>query len=248
MTVPDGLPRLYTELADWFHLLTAPADYAEEAALYRRLIDEAARVETMLELGSGGGNNASHLKDHYRLTLVDASPAMLEVSRSINPECEHVVGDMRTVRLERRFDAVFVHDAVDHMCSLEDLRAVMETAYVHLNPGGVALLCPDLVRESFAPATSHGGHDADARGLRYLEWTWDPDPTDTTYVSDFAYLLRDGTDVRVVHDRHVYGLFPRDDWLRALQETGFERARRHPGPDGTEAFVGVRAPGARSAP
>lgn len=29
--MPEPLPRLYTDLAPWFHLLTAPADYAEEA-------------------------------------------------------------------------------------------------------------------------------------------------------------------------------------------------------------------------
>src|SRR5207244_2656712 len=48
--------RLYRELASWFHLLTSPADYEEEAALYRRLLVECADgpVESVLELGSGG--------------------------------------------------------------------------------------------------------------------------------------------------------------------------------------------------
>jgi hypothetical protein len=91
---------------------------------------------------------------------------------------------------------------------LDDLRAAMTTAYDHLRPGGVALLCPDHLRDTFAPMTDHGGHDEGARGLRYLEWTWDPDPSDTTYTIDFAYLLRDGTDVRAVHDRHVCGCSP----------------------------------------
>jgi hypothetical protein len=36
--VTDQQPRLYGELADWFHLLTAPDDYAEEADLYRRVL------------------------------------------------------------------------------------------------------------------------------------------------------------------------------------------------------------------
>ena len=27
-------PRLYADLAGWYHLLTAPADYAEEAEIY----------------------------------------------------------------------------------------------------------------------------------------------------------------------------------------------------------------------
>lgn len=41
---------------------------------------------------------------------------------------------MRTVRLGRTFDAVFVHDAVDYMTSEDDLRHVIETAFVHCRP------------------------------------------------------------------------------------------------------------------
>ena len=173
----------------------------------------------MLELGSGGGNNASHMKAHFpQMTLTDLSEGMLELSRTINPELEHVQGDMRTLRLGREFDAVFVHDAVVYMTTEADLRAAIETAAVHCRAGGVALFAPDHLRENFAPSTDHGGHDGeDGRGLRYLEWTWDPDPSDDTYTVDFAYLLRepDGT-ARVEQDRHLEGLFSRETWLRLL--------------------------------
>jgi SAM-dependent methyltransferase len=243
-----GEPKLYRELAEWFHLLTAPEEYVEEAEAYRSiLVGTSARpVREVLELGSGGGNNASHLKAHFTMTLTDLSPDMLAASRRINPECEHIEGDMRTLRLDRDFDAVFVHDAIDYITSLEDLRAVMETAFLHCRLGGVALFAPDLVRETFASSSDHGGHDADGRGLRYLEWTWDPDPTDQTYVADFAYLLReeDGS-IRVEHDRHELGVFPRDEWLRLLEDVGFQAKRRvieREEDKGTEAFVGLRPP------
>jgi len=57
-------PKLYADLAEWWPLLSAPADYAEEAAIYQRLLIDACErtPRTLLELGSGGGNNASHLK------------------------------------------------------------------------------------------------------------------------------------------------------------------------------------------
>jgi trans-aconitate methyltransferase len=217
-------PKLYTDLASWWPLLSAPADYAEEAALYRQAILAASErpPHTMLELGSGGGNNASHLKKRFQMTLVDLAPGMLEVSRALNPECEHVQGDMRTVRLGREFDCVFVHDAVTYMTTESDVRQALETAFVHCRPDGVALFAPDHLRETFRPATSHGGHDGRDRALRYLSWTWDPDPSDTTYTVDHAYLLRerDGA-VRVIHDRHVEGLFSRADWLRWLTDAGF---------------------------
>ena len=222
-------PKLYHELAEWFHLLTAPAEYVEEAEFYtRKLIEACDRPpRTILELGSGGGNNASHMKAKFEMTLTDLSQGMLELSRSLNPECEHVQGDMRTLRLGRKFDAVFVHDAVVYMTAKKDLRAAIETAFVHCRRGGAALFAPDHVREKFKPYTDHGGHDGeDGRGLRYLEWTWDPDPSDDTYTVDFAYLLReaDGS-VRVEKDRHIEGVFSRDTWLRLLTEAGFKAER-----------------------
>jgi SAM-dependent methyltransferase len=218
-------PRLYGELAEWWPLLSAPADYAEEAAFHRGLLLQVCErpCRTLLELGSGGGNNASHLKAWFSMVLVDRSPAMLQVSRALNPECEHVEGDMRSVRLGRQFDGVFVHDAVVYMTTEADLRRAIETAYVHCRPGGAALFAPDHVRESFRASTDHGGHDGPKRGLRYLEWTWDPDPADSSYVVDYAYLLREGDgSIRVEWDRHVEGLFARADWLRLLSEVGFQ--------------------------
>jgi SAM-dependent methyltransferase len=221
-----GEPKLYGKFAPWFHLLTAPTDYAEEAALYGRLLVEKAdgQVETVLELGSGGGNNASHMKRDFALTLVDRSPTMLELSRGLNPELEHVEGDMRSVRLGRTFDAVFIHDALAYILTEPDLRAVFETAVAHCRPGGSAVFVPDYVEETFATRTSHGGHDAEngERGLRYLEWVR-ADPSDPTrHVVDFAYLMREGEQVRVAHDRHVCGLFPKETWLRGLNAAGFD--------------------------
>jgi Methyltransferase domain len=225
----DDTPRLYAEFADWFPLLTAPADYAEDARLYLGLLTEAAGAppRTLLELGAGGGNNASHYKHHVRATLVDRSAPMLALSRRLNPECEHVQGDMRSLRLGRLFDAVFAQDAVMHMTTEAELRQAIATAFVHCRPGGAALFAPDYVRETFAAATTHGGHDGAGRAMRYLAWIRDPDPADTTYVVEFAYLFHeDGQPTRSAYDRHVFGLFGRADWLRLLEEVGFRGAVR----------------------
>ena len=171
---------------------------------------------------------------------------MRAVSLALNPDCEHLDGDMRSVRLAREFDAVFVHDAVCYMTTESDLRMAIETAFVHCTPGGAAVFAPDFVRDTFRPGTDHGGSDDDSRGLRYLEWTWDPDPTDTTYVVDYAYLMRtpDGT-VCVEHDRHIEGLFTRADWIRFLSDAGFqaccmpfEHSELEPGSH--EVFVATR--------
>jgi len=217
--------KLYSELADWYPLLTPVGDYAEEAAFYRGLFESHCRraPRTLLDLGSGGGHNVAHLKSTLTCTLVDLSPDMLALSRRLNPDCEHVHGDMRSVRLGRLFDCVLVHDAVSYMSSHDDLAQAIGCAFAHTAAGGVALFQPDFVRETFGPGTETGGSDAGGRALRYLEWRWDPDPEDTTYLTDMAYLLRDaGGGVQVLHDRHVMGLFARTIWLELIAAAGFQ--------------------------
>ena len=215
--------RAYQELARWWPLFSPPVHYAEEVADFlRRLGPLAPGPRTMLELGSGGGSFASHLKPHFRLTLTDISEGMLNESRAINPEAEHIAGDMRTLRLDRQFDYVLVHDAVCYMTTLDDLQAAIGTAAAHCKPGGTVIFLPDYVTETFTPGTDDGGEDGpDGRAFRYFEWRWDPDPNDSTYVVDYAFLLRETNgEVRVIHDRHTEGLFPRATWLSLLEAAG----------------------------
>lgn len=243
-TSPD---RLYTDLAPWWHLLSAPADYAAAAAFYWEALRTACSSppRALLELGSGGGNNASFLKHRCQLTLVDLSPRMLDQSRAINPECEHLSGDMRSVRLGRVFDAVFIHDAISHMLTEADLERAIRSAFVHCRPGGVALFAPDYVRETFRSSTSHGGHDGEGRGMRYLEWTRDPDPDATSYRVDLACLLRDESGaIRVESDQLQLGVFPRADWLKIIRGVGFEPViipfGQGDGGPGSDVFLGLK--------
>ncbi|HEV2755009.1 MAG TPA: class I SAM-dependent methyltransferase [Actinomycetota bacterium] len=240
------MTRLYSTLAAWWPLLSAPEEYAEEAEVYATLLEQGpGPVEDVLELGSGGGNNASHLKHRFRMTLTDVSAEMLEVSRRLNPECEHVTGDMRTLRLGRTFDAVFVHDAICYMTTEADLAAALATIAAHCSPGGRFVIAADEVSETFAPSTSHGGHDGGGRSLRYLEWSHGPAAGSTRYEVDYVLVMRTGEDVTVEHDRHVNGLFPRATWLGLMNEAGLDpRSAPHTFSDGSscEVFTGVRRP------
>jgi hypothetical protein len=51
----EGLPHLYVDLPPWFHLLTAPEDYAPGAAHALAVLGEAIGdpPSTILELESG---------------------------------------------------------------------------------------------------------------------------------------------------------------------------------------------------
>jgi SAM-dependent methyltransferase len=219
--------RLYDDLAPWWPLISPPGEYAAEAA-YLAAVLAAARppARAVLDLGSGGGHVAAHLKAGLRMTLVDLSAGMLAVSRELNPECEHRQGDMRTIRLGTTFDAVLVHDAVDYMTSEDDLRQVIGTAWAHCRPGGLALFVPDYTAESFEEASGHGG-SSDARGRQasFQERTWDPVPGDGWISSEYVFTLRDcDGSVQVVREAHRLGAFSAADWVTLLAGAGFDLA------------------------
>ncbi len=236
-------PRLYTDLATWWPLFSPPSEYVEEAADLLPALLEAADVPpaTLLELGSGGGSLAYHLKDRLQLTLSDRSAEMLAISREVNPECEHVLGDMRNLDLGRAFDVVLIHDAIMYATDSASVRATLATAYRHCRSGGAVHVVPDYVCETFREETMTGGKDQpDGRGLRYLEWTWDPSANDETFEVAFAFLLREpGGAVSIDSDRHRCGLFPRSAWLAWLAEAGFTPGSRLD-PWGRDVFTGKR--------
>lgn len=225
--------RFYGDLASWWPLISPVADYAEEAEfVVSLLVDHTPTVHDVLELGSGGGHVAFHLRDRFSLTLTDVSEAMLNQSRTLNPQCRHVAGDMRTLRMGATFDAVFIHDAIDYMLTIDDLRAALTTAFVHLHPGGVAVIIPDATVETFEPSQDHGGTDGDNGSVRFLEWTHPPSPIDGVVETDYVFALRDhgehaGTKrgLRIVQETHRTGLFTRATWIDLFAEVGFRVER-----------------------
>ena len=117
-------------------IISPPEEYGSEAIYFRDVILEELGPgrHRLLELGVGGGHNLSHLTVDFDCTAVDLSPDMLALSERLNPGVPHLEGDMRSIRLEKIFDAVLIHDASSYILFEEDLKDTFTTAAVHLRP------------------------------------------------------------------------------------------------------------------
>ena len=234
-------PRLYNDLAYLWPIISPPGEYAGEAACWREVLQDQLGPgrHHILELGVGGGHNLSHLTQHFQATAVDISPEMLSLSRNLNPGVQHYLGDMRTVRLERSFDGVFIHDAISYMLTESDLSATFETARIHLRPGGVLLVVPDWVQEVF-PGTAEFNwvREADGVQVSIQEHLHDPDSNDTQVESRFCYTIRQSGGVRVEHDTHTTGLFPIGTWTALMEGAGF-RTETVPVPGNEGGYGGI---------
>ncbi|PKB80989.1 MAG: hypothetical protein BZY88_07330 [SAR202 cluster bacterium Io17-Chloro-G9] len=233
-------PRLYSDLAYLWPLISPREDYEEAAMVWLQSIwDKLGEGRhRVLELGVGGGHHLSHLTGDLHATAVDISPQMLELSQRLNPGVEHHLGDMRTLRLGEIFDAVLVHDAICCMLTEGDLAATFETAKIHLRPGGLLILAPDWVRENFrSPMVFHWIRGGDDIQITVQEYLHDPDPTDTQIESVYTYTIVEDGRERVEQDTHTTGLFPMATWTGLLDQAGFS-AETAPLPDNQGAYGG----------
>jgi hypothetical protein len=216
--------RLYRDLADLWPLISPPEDYAAGARHWRQALRSklgSGRHE-ILDLGVGGGNHLSHLCGDFKATAVDLSPEMLRLSIKLNPGVDHHLGDMRTVRLGKKFKAVIIHDAINYMLTETDLKATFATSAAHLQAGGVLITSPDHFRETFRNARVESVTRSDGETeLTFIEFVHDPDPGDTVIESIMFYLIRTGGTLRIEQDRHISGLFPLHTWLDLMQKAGF---------------------------
>lgn len=215
---------MYSEFADYIQLISPPKDYAKEAGYWRDVLRTKlgpGRHE-ILELGVGGGHNLSHLTNDFNATAVDISETMLEQCRKLNPDVTLHVGDMRTVRLRKKFKAVLIHDAIAYMLTVNDLRQTFATAAEHLEPGGVLITAPDCYRETYRPPkVDHSTHSDGETEFTIVEYQYDPDSSDTQTETILFYFIRTQAGLQVEQDRHVTGLFPLQTWLDTIADTGF---------------------------
>ncbi len=228
----ENMYRLYRDLAWLWPIWGSLDDYREESELFAEAIHKAAEIEvnSLLDMGCGGGKNAFHFKNHFAVTGIDISEAMLSHAKKLNPECTFDLGDMRTVDLNLQFDSVFINDSVVYMATEEDLLKAFRTAHRHLRAGGVMLVCVEKCKENFRQnQTTVSTFTAANMEITFVENNYDPDPKDDTYETTFVYLIREKGKLRIEHDSHICGLFSLDVWRRLLKEAGFivdERVER----------------------
>ncbi len=234
--------RLYDDLAHLYPLISGPEAYAKEAEYWKDILHEKLGPgrHSLVEMGVGGGFHLSNFTAEYDCTAIDLSDKMLVNSRKLNPGVPHLVGDMRNIRLGRKFDAVLIHDAICYMLNEDDLRATFETAAMHLNPGGVFITAPDYFKETFTDGMVRHNTLSDGNiKLTHLEYECDTNPNDTMNELVLFYLIREGTNLRIEQDFHTLGLFPIKTWLDLLNEAGFDVEKRqyHGHDDGREAYL-----------
>ncbi len=94
----------------------------------------------ILDLGCGMGEPiAKYFIDKgYQLTGIDGSIKLIDLAKSRFPKGEFMVGDMREVHLNERFDLILAWHSFFHL-SKEDQREMFKIFAEHIAPGGILM-------------------------------------------------------------------------------------------------------------
>ena len=209
----------YNDLAwteDW---LADPPEYEDEVMVYVDLIKRTASEppSTLLHLGSGAGGHDRIFKRHFAVTGVDLSLGMLNKARVAHPDIEYLEGDMRTLRLNRQFDAVVIPDSIDYMASQDDLRRAIQTAVAHLKTSGV-LLVVGKTEETFQDNNFAYTGEKDGVHVTVLEDNYINPFRPNTYEATLVYLIRQQGELTTHTDHQVLGLFSQATWEKAFND------------------------------
>jgi ubiquinone/menaquinone biosynthesis C-methylase UbiE len=218
----------YNELAWTEDFLADPKDYEDELNGYIGLINSTSKapVNTILHLGCGAGGHDFYFKNHYTVTGVDISIGMLEKAKVTNPEIEYVEGDMRTIRLNRRFDCVVIPDSIDYMVTLDDLKQAIQTSAIHLKPSGV-LMIVGKTKETFQNNNfAYTGEKGDTH-VTLMENNYINPYVPNTYEITMLYLIRQKGKLSKYIEESKAGLFPKETWDEVLKNAGFNMEIRN---------------------
>lgn len=140
---------VFQDYSAYYDLLYREKDYASEAEYVGRLLRSMLpNSRTLLELGSGTGQHGRLLAEQgFEVFGVERSKRMMELSSRNGDKApsgaggfECILGDIRSVDLNRRFDAVIsLFHVVSYQTSNSDVTQTFATAARHLGVGGIFL-------------------------------------------------------------------------------------------------------------
>jgi SAM-dependent methyltransferase len=219
-------------------------DYAAEATVLHALVqDRSPGASSLLDVACGTGGHLVHLRRWYEVAGVDLDPGMLDEARRRLPGEQLVEADMRSFRLERKFDAVLcLFSSIGYMTSTRDLDRAVSTMVSHLRPGGVFVvdgwLRPDAWRQD-APIFVQTASDDTMTVARLSRGRRDGNKT----TLEMHHLLGSPDGIEHVVDMHELTLFEPHQYEESLHNAGLVAIEPMQSPmPGRDRYVAVTRP------
>lgn len=137
--------NVFSKYADYYDLLYQDKNYIAECNFLEEIFKRYSNknVKTILDLGCGTGGHSLILAERgYKITGMDISDEMLNFAKKKADEkkmkVQFINGDIRNLKLNRKFDAVIsMFAVVSYQITNNDIISAFKTASRHLKKNGL---------------------------------------------------------------------------------------------------------------
>jgi len=128
----------YEKIADWFDEHRS-REFFEKPYL-DKVISYLPSQANVLDLGCGMAEpvTAYFIKKNFRVVGVDGSQTLIDMAQRRYSQAEFIVGDMRTIQFDRKFQAIILWHSFFHL-SHQDQRNMFVKFHNYLQEGGILL-------------------------------------------------------------------------------------------------------------
>jgi len=229
---------VFDKTASYYDKIYAAKDYAGEAERIAAFVaEERGRSEgRLLDVACGTGLHLEHLKRWFDVEGLDLSAQFLEIARTRLPGTPFHHGDMRTFRLDGRFDVITcLFSAIGYLMTLDEVAQALQAMADHLKPEGVLRVDPWFTPGEWKPGTVQAIL-VDEPELKIARVSTSLVEGRTSVV-DLHYLIATTEETRHIVDPHRLQLYTVDEMASAFERAGLRVRRDEAGICGRGAYI-----------
>ena len=233
---------------DVLHAARGMDHAVEAAAVAARIRAHRPDARSILDVGCGTALHLAAFADlGFDVEGVEPSAGMLGAARKRVPDVPLHEDDMRTFRLDRRFDGVVcLFSAIGYMTTLDDLATAVRNMADHLVDGGVLVVEPWFAPHEWYEGTVHAeSAEADDFAVARASRSW-REGDESLMEMHYVLARRDRT--WAFTEIHRMGLFTVDQQLDVYRAAGLTVEHEATGLRGRGLFVAVKGASAEPRP
>ncbi len=232
----------YKEFAKYYDLLYSDLEYEKSSKRIIKLFSEynKSKGNKLLDVACGTGTHISYLKSEFNCTGIDLSEPMLKQARKKSLDCEFKVGDMKSFKLNKKFDVVTcLFNSINNLGAGKELETTINNFYNHLKKGGLLITEFFHEKEDFVNKFNHlrTYNGENIKIARIGEFKSKND----FILANIHYLISEkGKKIKKTEDVHKLMIFPKEQILSTMKEAGFQTKYLKKGFYGKGLFLGIK--------
>jgi len=215
--------QLYKKFSVYYDKIYENVDYAGESEFINWAVNQhkTSLGIKLADIACGTGSHAKFLKKNFNVTGVDINEDMLKIARKKVPEADFILGNMKDLELENKFDVVIcIFSAIHYNINYKELKDTLTNFYNYLEEGGILIYDLSFNTENWIEGLV--SVDTVVEEQLKIARICQSQLTNGIFNAKFVFLVKDNGEFDFDIDEHKLGVFEIDEVSKLMEKIGFK--------------------------